>query len=548
MNNIYQLAVDDLSTYNKNDLNLLKKYYNLNSNCSIKKLAKVILTGEKSKMPTTYRHDLSNLLPQDILNRLNLTTFDNADLSNVNLSNNDFSDITLNNTDFSNSKLHKVIFTRVKLLNCKFNKCNLSNLRFNNVILENCIFDDANLNDIIYDSTDIEYKFFNCNLIRANISKCKYFQMENCDLSNCILENTVIITCDKVNFTNANLKYDELSYCIYKNCNFTNTNFSDSIIIETFFDNCNFTNTNLTNSIMKGSILNNCDFTNANLTNVDLKDATLTNANLKDAIFRGACLNQTKIENSNFIEANSAGVIFTNCGDDPEDFIEDSESENEDDDNEVEDDDNEVEDDDNEVEELEIDERLVQLNTSRRRPLIRLNTNIPTRTLDESYINSCDNPIDTISQESWSNIINEDPSTDIIKIDTGKNSAGKNVIYCTVRENFINEINNQPLLTQWVIDESNSNVIRRRAEGLDPVDSRGTGTSPLENGPKFVKINYYYILVDSELNNTLSSGTNYKLEEYISEPVYIGNIDGEFGVSNAHGQFKSKIHKLKLIE
>jgi uncharacterized protein YjbI with pentapeptide repeats len=93
-------------------------------------------------MPNTiYRDDLSNLSPQDILNRLNLTNYD--------LNNSKFINIIFNNTDFS-----------------KFNKSDLSKVQFNTVELTKCIFNPVDYNI----DTDINNGFTNCSLIRFNIN------------------------------------------------------------------------------------------------------------------------------------------------------------------------------------------------------------------------------------------------------------------------------------------------------------------------------------------------------------------------------------------
>jgi hypothetical protein len=478
------LCVKDLSTFSKEDLILLKRYYKLPLNSDLLNLAKRILNTNKYTMPSDfedesedeseesedeseeteetedeseetededrdwYRYKFSNKTPSYIMTKLDITTFEGADLSNIYFDNCDLKGLNFKGADLKKSKLNKV----------DFSNANLSNVDLEDAELHNINLQGANL----VESTLFDIQAENVNLSFANIS-------------------------------NANLEYAKFS-----ESNFSNSIIQNSDLIHTKLIRSDFNSSDLTGSNLSEADLTESKFKNANLTGVDLTDTNLTGVDLTNIIVSQFDINRFPVLN---------------------------------------------------VPNVRIQNLLTQVYPQNQRFTITLNSTVP-RTIDQNYIQNCNNPIDTISQQSWVDIVNEDPNTDIIKINTGTNSDGKNIIYCTVRENFVNEINNQPLLTQWVIKRDNytQNRVRERvARGLPPIDEAGHGTEPMVNGPKFVKINYHYIIVNQELNDVLQSGSDYKLVEATPEPVYIGNVEGEMGESQAHGQVQSKLYKLIAV-
>jgi uncharacterized protein YjbI with pentapeptide repeats len=512
------LIIKDLTTYTTNDINILKTHYNLSNKDTLYDLAIAIILNYESNMPSNesnqYR-DFSYMSVKNIKRALNTTKLDESNLSNINFTGVDFINYNLSKSNLSNSNLSGAL---------------LNNANLNETILNKAIFVDANLNGSNManvsgtDITIVDSDLTNVKLSNSNIqsSTIKNSTLINCDMSNSNLINN--------NFTNSDLSSANLFKSNLTGSKLNNVVLNGGHLYESNISNCDLTKANMEFANLIKAKLNNSKLNNAYIVNADLTDADLSGADLTGANLSNSILVNTNMTNTILTGAIMNGVIYEyNLDSEDEDEGEyDSEDEGEYD-----------SEDEGEYEEYIEDEE------PQDRYLLSINNPINITEVDTE---KCNNPIDVISQESWSDIIAENNDVDIIQIIVGQNPEGKDIIYCTLRENFVNEINNQPLLTEWVINESNPEVIQRRSQGLPPIDESGYGTIPKENGPKFVKINYQYLLVDTELNRILNLNKNlYKLEPVISEPIYIGNVQGSFGASQSHGQDKDIIYKLTVI-
>jgi len=161
---------------------------------------------------------------------------------------------------------------------------------------------------------------------------------------------------------------------------------------------------------------------------------------------------------------------------------------------------------------------------------------------DPNWHSQCSEDLDIISQEKWADLAKEQEPEDPITIRFPGDPGKPDRIECGDRDNFIQSWKSAPTMVPWI---PNSETVERRLRNGEPIiDASGHGGIP-SSGPKFWKITQYHYVMNPEILE--SDETNFEALKLIDERILYGNEEGTFGVSEAHGQEKDYIYKLKEI-
>nr|QBK87202.1 MAG: ankyrin repeat protein [Marseillevirus LCMAC201] len=164
----------------------------------------------------------------------------------------------------------------------------------------------------------------------------------------------------------------------------------------------------------------------------------------------------------------------------------------------------------------------------------------PKKPFDPSWYQSCSDDLDIISQESWTDLANEQEPDDPVTIRFSVDPGQPERVECGARDNFIQMWKTAPTMVPWI---PNPEAVEHRLLSGEPlVDNSGRGAIPA-SGPKFWKITPYHYVMNPELLE--EDGSNYIADKLSDEKIRYGNVKGTFGESEAHGQHSTYIYKLK---
>jgi len=143
------------------------------------------------------RREVFNRFPQDITEFSNYT-FNECNLSQLDLTSKEFIDCTFLNCDLSMATIEHAVFTRAKFIGCKmigldFSRCSkyVFSVSFSESILDFCFFHKNKMKKTMFKKCTMkemtliecelnESKFEDCDLDRTAFEKCN---LEKCDLS-----------------------------------------------------------------------------------------------------------------------------------------------------------------------------------------------------------------------------------------------------------------------------------------------------------------------------------------------------------------------------
>ncbi len=255
------------------------------------------------------------LTREDCIERLlNKESFENEDLSGLDLSDLDFSGCTCCNVNFQNTTLNNVKFTGTNLSGSNLARCDLSGIDFQSAILTNAELceaklSSADLRETILDDAD----FSGAILEKARLGKAHGFRtifvaatlkeaqlidscMEEADFEGANLES--------VNFKNAILKEASVESANGKNINMQAADLTCLHASEgPDFTNGSFQRVQAAGSIWEDAILERADFSGAQLTDADFTNTTLTQAR-----FTCADLTMARFEKANLTETHMTYV------------------------------------------------------------------------------------------------------------------------------------------------------------------------------------------------------------------------------------------------
>jgi len=236
--------------------------------------------------------DLSNLDIHGI-------DFQDALLSETNLSNSDLSGAILLKADLSGADLSNVNLQRAVLKDADLSKTNLSGADLRGSVLEDAILDGAHLQNALLDNANAQgASFYEADLENASLQQCacraadfSKSRLTAADFKGAILVEASAETADghHVNMTDADLTGFRAS---------DQTNFAHGI----------FRNVTGHYSIWENAILDHADFSfsdmeGANFSSASLKSASFVGADLRYARFSKADLYQAKCMTMNLFEA-----------------------------------------------------------------------------------------------------------------------------------------------------------------------------------------------------------------------------------------------------
>ena len=179
---------------------------------------------------------LKKMNPESWSAILEKTTFEYADLSNLELQNIDMQNARLRWSNFRNSKLEGANLKNAFLKDSDFSGAILNNAILTKVNMDRSIMNWAELNNSRIDSASIQgAQMENVKLRNANLS---HTSLKRSHLSGAVLTNaTLFITdCWGTNFMRANLK---------------NANLEEATLVLTDFSEANLSNTNINQALIK---------------------------------------------------------------------------------------------------------------------------------------------------------------------------------------------------------------------------------------------------------------------------------------------------------
>nr|QBK87199.1 MAG: ankyrin repeat protein [Marseillevirus LCMAC201] len=167
----------------------------------------------------------------------------------------------------------------------------------------------------------------------------------------------------------------------------------------------------------------------------------------------------------------------------------------------------------------------------------------PKLPFNPQWYQTCSDDLDIITQESWTDLAKEQEPDDPVTIRFPAGPGQPERVECGARENFIQMWKTAPTMVPWVPNPDSGES--RLLSGEPLVDNSGHGAIPI-SGPKFWKITLYHYIMNPEL---LEEGySNYIAEKLVNKKLRYGNKKGTFGESETHGQHKTYIYKLKVME
>jgi uncharacterized protein YjbI with pentapeptide repeats len=262
------IAIEDLQDYSTKDLNILKKYYNIPEHIYgdnlIWLIAYNIHSNKMNMNPDTANNNIlknfENKYAHQILNMLNIPTFENAELINLN-----FKNTNLEREKFTGSKLLNINLQEASLIHTDFTNAELNNINMKDVLLRFTLFINSKITNIIFSNLYI----YNTNFTNANINNCVF---KKCKFIDCTFNNTNISSCKFIetsferesqqysfDFSSAVIKNSLFEKCKFNECNFIDITFENNTFDNTIFSNIKGVTLNLFKQIPLTGLLRNKD-------------------------------------------------------------------------------------------------------------------------------------------------------------------------------------------------------------------------------------------------------------------------------------------------
>ena len=203
------------------------------------------------------------------------------DLTNTDISNSDLSYSSICKPKIENTIIHNVDFTASRIYNIDFTKSDLKNVKFNMSWCIHCIFDMFDMSEIkIEKNLNQPTNFPGSSFKNVDFRNWEHgkvdFSVKN--LVGCTYESATLISA--TDLTGSNFSGVDL-----KDIVFTRGSITDKINLSNVdFSFADLSYHNLRNAKLVGANLSNSDLTGVDFTNADLYGANLTGANIKDAI------------------------------------------------------------------------------------------------------------------------------------------------------------------------------------------------------------------------------------------------------------------------
>lgn len=221
-------------------------------------------------------------------NRLNITFFNEKDLSWILLSTREDAYLTL-----MGANLREVIFNNAILSCLNFEGALLYHADFSNAVLTLSKFCSAGLSETIFEKATLERATFD------NVESEK-INFRGADLKGASFKSAKLQSAD---FTKAILSSSDMPFGDFTEVNFESANLSKAVFVGADLTDAILRNVDLTGANLSQTILERADLSGA-----DLRDANLSGANLKNAILSDVKINQRTIDLSQNIKTKFGGI------------------------------------------------------------------------------------------------------------------------------------------------------------------------------------------------------------------------------------------------
>lgn len=501
-----------LNKYTSKELNLLKQFYGI-KNGSTQELQKRILRNARSG--NLEGDQFMNKTYPEILGLLETSTLNGMELLNTN-----FIGISIDNEEifgvnFTSSIMHHAKFDQTEFTNCIFNFVNLESINADTCLFNECEFTSTIMNGANFTGSDIinsrleSVSGESANFTRGNLSEVQV--LFSSFPSAFFVGTNIQADFYDISFVNADFTEVNMYQCKFAKCDFTNCNFRHARMHYVEFKKCVFRNADLSRILEFGHInLDQSDLTLALLPNVDYSGVSL-----RETITNGARII--------FIDPATGDTGYTYLQDvlntiygprilPPFNSIAD-------------------------VHTALNNHLLTQREAGKIIKDLSVTVQIPQPpTVTMNVHTECDNQIDYISTEQWSDEFM--PNLYITYITPGS----RNVIYCAIKDDVLQWLNlPSSEMRGWYPNEFTQQM-------NNEVDVAGFGS-------KASTVETFYMLPDNHLvaNSKeslldLINGNN-RLEAYqIYTSKIFGNKDSEFTISGSHGQKDSAKPVYMLVE
>lgn len=162
------------------------------------------------------------------------TTFEGADLENINLSGANLSGVDLRNANLKNADLSHAILNEADLRSANLWGANLNHAQVRDADLKRVNMSWAELNEVRFDNSDLDDAILSsAKLRKANLSnsKLRWGNMDNAILNEANLTGMDLLATNltQSNFEKANLSKVSLRWAILNDTNFNKANFTDIV-------------------------------------------------------------------------------------------------------------------------------------------------------------------------------------------------------------------------------------------------------------------------------------------------------------------------------